>query len=65
MSCRCPPVPSSSSSKDEELGWWDGWRNGWMDGKDDPPRTKPSLLYKKIVLKTSLRVAKLWICDIK
>jgi hypothetical protein len=21
---------------------------GRMDGKDDPPRTKPSLLYKKI-----------------
>jgi hypothetical protein len=41
MSGRCPPVPSSFSSKDEEL-----WMTGWMDGKDDPQRTKPSLLCK-------------------
>ncbi len=27
-------------------GWRDGWRNRWMDEKDDPPRTKPDLLYK-------------------
>jgi hypothetical protein len=25
-----------------------GRMTGWTDGKDDPPRTKPSLLYKKI-----------------
>jgi len=28
-----------------------GWMTGRTDGKDDPPRTKPRLLYKKIKLR--------------
>jgi hypothetical protein len=54
INCCCRPESSSSTRsiifffQDEELGWTDGGTDDElrrMDGKDDPLRTKPSLLY--------------------
>jgi hypothetical protein len=44
MRSRHPLVPSSSSSRDEKLGW-----------QDDPQRTKPSLIYIYIYIMLFLR----------